>query len=417
MARNRTAPVWLHGQLVGQITSPSPRSPKLRFTYSADALERYPLNTPLLSCSLPTGARTMDGRPFFAGLLPEGDHRRALAARAGVLTTDVFALLVAYGQDVAGAVVIGDAVAARPDAAAEPYLADGLADEVADLASKARPLAVHDDSELSIAGLQDKMLLVALPDGGWGRPVHGYPSTHILKIDDRTHRGLVVAEHTCLQIARAAGLPAAESELVAFGDLDALIVTRFDRDERGTGLPARIHQEDACQALGIDLETGDGKSKYQQHGGPGLREVAGLLEAWAGHQSLDDLLDQAVFTVLTANSDAHGKNISFLHPAPDRIALAPLYDTVPTALWPSLRTRAAMTIGAATELPQIDVGDLVREADSWGMSRGSAHARILDVVQRVRAACDYVTTTDVEMARDAVRLVRGNCERLLQTAQ
>jgi len=416
MARSRTAPVWLHGAPIGAITSTPRRGTTLRFTYDADVLDRYPLNVPLLSCSMPTGARTMDARAFFAGLLPEGDHRRALASRALVLDTDVFALLLAYGQDVAGAVVVGDAVADRPRATADPYSASALDDEVAALADKARPLAVHDDSELSIAGLQDKMLLVALEDGGWARPVHGYPSTHILKVDDRAHRGLVVAEHTCLQIASAAQLPAAKSQLAAFGELDALIVTRFDREVGDAALPRRIHQEDSCQALGIDLGPSAGRAKYERHGGPRLREVADLLDAWGDRESRYELLDQVVFTVLIGNGDAHGKNVSFLHRAADEIALAPLYDTVPTALWPALRTWAAMSVGGAIELPQIDLADIIREATTWGLSESFARARAVATTERVRQACLTVDRPDAPIAEATAQLVSSNCEKLLTAA-
>lgn len=53
------------------------------------------------------------------------------------------------------------------------------------------------------------------------------------------------------------------------------------------------------------------------------------------------LLGAATFTVLIGNADAHGKNVALLHPSPDRVALAPLYDMVPTVFWPTLRKRAA----------------------------------------------------------------------------
>lgn len=413
MARSRSAPVWLHGALVGTITSTPARGSTLRFAYDASVLDSHPLNTPVLSCSLPTGLQRMDARPFFAGLLPEGDHRRSLASRAGVLDTDVLGLLLAYGQDVAGAVVVGDEVAQRPHATAEPYSDGGLDDEVAALADKSRALAVHDDSELSIAGLQDKMLLVRSADGQWARPVHGYPSTHILKIDDRTHRGVVVAEHTCLQIARAASLPAAESQLTRFGDLDALIVTRFDRLPDDSQLPLRIHQEDSCQALGVDLEPSAGRAKYEDHGGPSLRTIAALLDAWGEPDARYLLLDQVLFTVLSGNADAHGKNISVLHQRRGEITLAPLYDTVPTALWPSLRTRAAMSVGAAIDLAQIDVPDIVREAVAWGLGEGSARGRVLDTLARVQQACGAVDRSDSAIADRTVGLVTSNCARLL----
>ena len=411
MVSSRSAAVWLAGSRIGQVSSSSRTD--VRFKYDEQVLDAYPLNTPVLSCSLPTTSKGSNARAFFAGLLPEGDHRRALAARVGVLDTDVFRLLERYGQDVAGAVVVGEGVAQRPDASALPYTAESLDDEVAALAAHVRPLAVHDDSQLSIAGLQDKMLLVELPGGGWARPVHGYPSTHILKIDDRVHSGLVVAEHTCLLLAAAAGLPAAESRLERFGDAQALVLRRFDRTPQVAGMPQRIHQEDACQALGIDLEFSQGAAKYEAQGGPTLRRIAYLLNDWGGSDEQLCLLDQAVFTVLIGNADAHGKNVSLLHQRPGEISLAPFYDTVPTALWPNLRTRAAMSIGGALDVDQIGFADLVREARSWGIAETAAGARVRDAVLRVRDACTLIERPDHEMAAQAVSNTRANCDRLL----
>lgn len=416
MPRRRATSVWLDGERIGELSSSTTTA--VRFRYDDSILDRFGLNIPVLSCSLPTREGPVDARAFFAGLLPEGDHRRALAARAGVLDTDVFALLAAYGQDVAGAVVIGDEVAERPRAFAEPYDDQGLADDVTALASHERPLGVHEDSELSIAGLQDKMLLVRIEDGLWARPVHGFPSTHILKVDDRLHRGLVVAEHTCLQIAREAGLPAASSELAQFEDLWTLVVERYDRiSEKGTGRVLRIHQEDACQALGIDLEKSQGRSKYESNSGPSLVSIADLLGAWGDDDQRMHLLDQLVFTVLIGDADAHGKNISLMHAEPGQVALAPLYDTVPTALWPNLRTHAAMSVGAAVDLAQIDAEDIVREAVRWGLSRTAAASRVATTVGRVEAATHTVQTVDEPLAARTLDLVRRNLRRVLSTSR
>jgi serine/threonine-protein kinase HipA len=332
------------------------------------------------------------------------------------LDTDVFALLVAYGQDVAGAVVVGDEIAERPYAFAEAYDEQTLLDEVGALASHDRPLAVHDDSELSIAGLQDKMLLVLTEDGQWARPVHGFPSTHILKVDDRMHRGLVIAEHTCLQIARAAQLSAAASEVMQFGDLMTIVIERFDRVRQSqSSAPQRIHQEDACQALGVDLELTQGRAKYETGQGLSLRAIAELLSAWGDDEQLLHLLDRLVFTVLIGDADAHGKNIAFLHSGPGRIALAPLYDTVPTALWPNLRTSAAMSIRGAVDMSQIDRTDIVREAGGWGVDPSIAFQRVNETAERILSAAQTVTLVDDQLATRTVAFVEQTAHRLLTT--
>jgi serine/threonine-protein kinase HipA len=410
MPREQAVGVWLHDEYMGDISSRPGRS--IRFRYSESALETRNLNTPALSCSLPTGRFPLDGRAFFAGLLPEGDARRKLAADAGVLATDVLGLLRRYGQDVAGAVTIAEDVDSRPDTAIILYDSASLEDDVSALTSGSAPLALHDDSELSIAGLQDKMLLVATPHG-WARPVHGYPSTHILKLDDRAHPGLIMAEHAALEIARAGGLPAARSHIDRIADMDVLIVARFDRTTPDSGKPRRIHQEDACQALGIDLERHP-RAKYQEHGGPSLRNVAELLTAWAVDDSVYRLLDQVVFTAAIGNADAHGKNVSLLHPSSQTVELAPLYDTVPTALWPSLRPRAAMSIGAAIDVTTVDFADITYEATRWGLADSAARARIAETLDRLHEATGRVEIPDHARAHQTLEHVRATTARLLR---
>lgn len=227
---------------------------------------------PLLSCSLPLSSRPYQARVFFTGLLPEGQHRQAMAAEARVPSYDAFGLLGRYGKDVAGAAVIAhDNPGDRPgDVVA--YDRDGLEAEVA--SRPERPLGLHDDSELSIAGLQDKLVLVDLAGGRWGRPVHGRPSTHILKVEDRRYAGMAEMEGACLRLARAAGLTAVEVQLDASAGVACAIVSRFDRRVDADGGVTRLHQEDACRALGRDPDASRGRGKYERAGGPALGEVA-----------------------------------------------------------------------------------------------------------------------------------------------
>lgn len=235
--------------------------------YTELALERWPANTPLISCSLPLSDMRANAVPFCRGLLPEGHALEAAARQAKVSVIDVFALLEHFGRDIAGALVISESEPDTGSAEALPYTTAQVDAEVADLPY--RPLGLHDDSELSLAGLQNKILLVRLPNGHWARPVHGYPSTHILKADDRRHPGLIDAEEGCLQLARAVGLTNISSELHEIGDTRCLIVSRYDRIERaGDVAPVRVHQEDICQALGVDPSDNRGRVKYERQAAP-----------------------------------------------------------------------------------------------------------------------------------------------------
>jgi serine/threonine-protein kinase HipA len=92
--------------------------------------------------------------------------------------------------------------------------------------------------------------------------------------------------------------------------------------------------------------------------------------------------------VLIGNADAHGKNLAFLHPTPERIRLAPLYDTVPTALWPRLRREAAMSIGGQVLLSDVTLDDIVREARLWRHPEDRARGVALSTIETVTEALE-----------------------------
>ncbi|MGI9052429.1 MAG: HipA domain-containing protein [Ilumatobacteraceae bacterium] len=381
---SRRLQIWWDDVHVAEIAAPRPWDLRIRFT--SGALERWPTNTPVLSCSVPVQRRPIAASAFLKGLLPEGQHLQALASVAGVATNDAFGLLRRYGRDVAGALVITDDER-RPDQTRwgiEPYDEDTWLAELAGLDDGA--LGVRPDSELSIAGLQNKLLLVSLDGGRWGRPIGGRPSTHILKVDDPRHPGLVAAEAECLRLARAAGVTDLEVERGQTGDIEWLIVPRYDRAVE-LGVFRRVHQEDACQALGIDADAHRGRAKYEDAGGPSWSSVAALLSVHAvdAEGQLVRLLDAAVFTLLIGNADAHGKNLSLLHDTDGHIALAPLYDTVPTHLWPGLRRSPAMAVDGVRDFAAMGVDRLVREAGGWGLGGDRARRAVTDLAERVRA--------------------------------
>lgn len=380
--RRQPLRVWLDGIHVADLVAR--RQWELRCAYTDEALQRWPGNTPVLSCSLPLSRKALPANAFCEGLLPEGQHRQALAATIGVPVNYTYALLDRYGRDIAGAAVISREPPPARRGDVELYTEETLAAEVADIAS--HPLGIRDDSELSIAGLQDKFTLVRVGER-WGRPRHGRPSTHILKVDDRRRSGLVQAEHDCLVLARALGLTSVETELVTLADIPCLIVSRFDRREGTGGAVRRIHQEDACQALGVDIHADRGRGKYEDAGGPSLAALASLLDRHSVDPAgqLDRLVEVVTYTVAIGNADAHGKNVSLLHPTPGQVELAPLYDTVPTVLWPALRGHAAMSVAGERDLAAITIDDIADEAAQWPHERARARRVALELTERLRS--------------------------------
>jgi serine/threonine-protein kinase HipA len=398
--------VWLAGVRVAELVRG--RGGAISCRYTEEALERWPENSPVLSCSLPLGSRPREALAFCKGLLPEGEALRAMAEQAGLATSQTFDLLARFGRDVAGALVIAEAEPEERRFGVEPLDGEGLEKAVEELG--AHPLGVHDDSELSLAGLQDKLLLVELEDGSWGRPLHGRPSTHILKADDPFRPGLVEAEADCLALAHAVNLTSIETRLERIGERTCLIVPRFDRDI-GPGGVHRVHQEDLCQALAIDPDGRERRAKYERAGGPRLRQAAELLDSYSRDPlgQLDRLVEIVTLTVLIGNADAHGKNLALLHPDPEHVELAPLYDTVPTALWPKLRSEAAMSIGAQVSLPDVTVADIVREARLWRHPADRAESVALSTIEAISDALDAEA---IAPTSPVTGLVRGRVEEL-----
>jgi serine/threonine-protein kinase HipA len=409
MATASSLGVWLGETRIADVEQP--RWPRIRLRYTEEALGRWPQNSLVISCSLPLGRAPGDAFPFCLGLLPEGQALATMAAEAGLAANDVFGLLGRYGRDVAGALVIGAQDPQVRAGGVEPYEDEGLAAAVEDL--EEHPLGSHDDSELSLAGLQDKLLLVRLPDGGWGRPLGGRPSTHILKREDVRFPGLIQAEAECLALARAISLTTIDAEVVELGGYSCLIVSRFDREVDAKGGVRRVHQEDLCQALGIDPSGARGRAKYEQGtAGPSFRRAAQLLDAYAADPlaELDRLVAVVAYTVAIGNADAHGKNLALLHPDPERVSLAPLYDTVPTALWPRLRSDAAMAIGGQVALADVGIEDFVREARRWSHPADRARRIAVETLEGIAAAVeDGVVPADGEVGQ----MVADRCRALL----
>lgn len=361
--------VWLDGSVVAELTMNRRRVPQLR--YRLEYVERRGEGALGLSIPVPVTSRPYRGDVvdyWIESLLPEGETRTVLERYFRVQRGDGFGLLRAIGRDCAGAVAVlpaGQALGA-PQSTPLPMTTDEVAAAVTSL--RQHPLGVDDETRVSLGGLQSKLLLVQTPDG-WARPVSGFPSTHLLKPDPPEFPGLVAAEAFAQRAAAHAGLAAAECWLDSFGGRTVLVVKRFDRAERD-GRLIRIHQEDGCQALGVDP---NGLGKYQSlDGAASYRKLAAVLQTYAadGQDELRKLAAMMTFTIAIGNTDAHLRNHAFLH-AGDAIRLAPVFDAAPTAEFAGTR-QLALWIDDQSLLSIVTRGHVLREVTAWGLPEDAA---------------------------------------------
>jgi serine/threonine-protein kinase HipA len=346
----------LDGKEVGRVHNDA--RGRLTFVYDdqwRNASEAYPL-----SLSMPIAAKE-HGRSvveaFLWGLLPDNEQVLGRwAAKFQVSARNVFALISHVGEDCAGAVQF--VTSERLEA-----MRSGQEDKVewldeSEIAKRLRILREdhaawrlpRDIGQFSLAGAQPKTALLLQHDR-WGIPSGRIPTTHILKPPTGHFDGHAENEHICLMLARNLGIPVAQSKVMRFKDEVAIVVERYDRQQRGNEI-VRVHQEDTCQALGI-MPT----KKYQNEGGPSAVNIVELLRTYSTDRDADlDTFAVALgFNWLIGGTDAHAKNYSLLLSGPD-IRLAPLYDVasiLPYDAFDLRKAKLAMRIGGEYRLSLI----------------------------------------------------------------
>jgi serine/threonine-protein kinase HipA len=386
---------WLHGTPVAVLA----RAPefRIRLEWRAEGIERWGLGSPALSVGLPVGApigpRDLRGLDFFENMLPEGPALARIAALAGVRPVDTYGILAAFGRDCAGAVILlpdGEQAGAQDRSGYTPMTPGDLRQVIGDLDAAPLGAAPERGFRPSLPGFQRKALLGRAQDGTWQLPSGDAPSTWILKPDGP--HAMAANEATCMRLAATCALDAAQTELLDVAGLPVLAVRRYDRLESpGGALPARLHQEDGCQATA----TPPGM-KYEEQGGPSLRDLAGLLRSYGEPADVTRLLRRTTFNMAVGNADAHAKNFSILHDTDNpAISLAPLYDALSTIALEltdtagqpmQADTHLGQRVGGQADIRKVTAASIVDEAVTWGIRRRTAGAVVAETLDRVLAA-------------------------------
>jgi serine/threonine-protein kinase HipA len=354
--------VLMGGSRAGRLDLTRPNAPV--FTY--DSAYMSDASATPLSTLLPLIAERASGsalRRWLEGLLP--DNSQLLSSRLGEHGLHFYhrvkLLGTTMGEECAGAVQF-----CPPDRAEALLAGEGGMDPISDDAVLDWMANLRDDPAyrpdpykamggFSLGGVQPKIAL-RRTDTGWAVPWGAEPSSHIIKVtrsDPYPHESLL--EHIALATAARMGLTAAGSKVISNGDVEGIVVRRFDRLATAQGL-VRVHQEDLCQALGYPPDL-----KYQHLGGPTPAEIASKLHAVddpGSTRSAEAFRDMLAFQWLIVGNDAHAKNYGLLLSGRSS-RLAPLYDA---CSWIPYRRAdqeiadlsIAMTVGASYEVAAAD---------------------------------------------------------------
>ena len=408
----KTLAVFLNEERVGELDQDE--SDVMRFTYAAEWLAKK--SAVPISNALPLTSEPYEGkkaRPFFAGLLPEQAPRKRIAEILGISEGNDFAMLEGIGGECAGAIsLLPDGVSPLPVENRLRTLGEQELESIVHDLPRRPLLAGEDGLRLSLAGAQDK-LPVVMDGDSITLPLGNTPSTHIIKPEPVHFPGLVTDELFCLMLAKSLGLNVPEVTHRMIGDKPCVIVARYDRVRSADGgVTRRLHQEDFCQALGRPPDR-----KYQQEGGPTVRECVTLLREWSTTPVLDirAFVDGLILNMLIGNADAHGKNYSMLYHGGER-RLAPFYDLVATIFWPELSRTLAMSIGQGKMVNDLNPAHFQRMANDaalgWPMVRERLEILADKVISTLEEGSLVRTSPDPNVAIRLSEMVKLRCQRM-----
>jgi serine/threonine-protein kinase HipA len=424
---SRVFDVWFRQSLAGKLSV----DPAMRMHFVYDETYRQ-AQSPAISLTMPTTSAQHDDKvvfPFIENLLPEGEIRSLIQRQNKIEDGNFARFIELLGGDVAGAISIqpeGSVPVFQSQSLQRPLDRPALSRLLLDIQDRpfnASAEGAAAGNRLSLAGAQNKLPVICNVDRIF--ETAGAPSTHIIKPARKDGRfpSIVYNEYLCMKAAKRAGLDVAEVVLLEVDDVrgnesDALLVTRYDRVVSGD-VVERLQQEDLCQLCSLPSTI-----KYETSGGPGFRELFAAIARYSRMPVKDDVevFRRMIFNLVIGNYDAHAKNFSFLVAADGKVALAPAYDLICTALYAELDQTFAMSIGEAKTLEQLSQADLVRLFSRVQKKYPTIRRQLQKFcTASMQAVADTVNEfagmdfypADIEAAGQLVRIANANGERVL----
>ncbi len=369
-------------------------------------------------------------RRFLSNLLPEGRWLEELSLSSHISKSNTFGLIAATGSETTGALTfrIGDAGSETNRTVFRPIETEELEERIRERHD--RSISLWDGRHrLSMAGVQEKLPVLIMPDGTIGFGEGTLASTHILKFDTRQKIHLVLNEYICMTLAHLVGLPAARVKFERIGE-PVLVVERFDRKWSDDKLINRLHLIDGCQMLDLlptyKYERPFGKSGHAA----GLRSGASLQMLFNSARScrvpaltIRDMLSWTLFQLLIGNSDAHAKNISFFV-GKEGIDLAPAYDLLCLDVCGDQYDRdLAMAVGDLFDPDDIQAWQLAEMCFECKLPQRQT-ARILDSLcnnmfrsLKEISLPELLTPEEVEFARNLIQVITDKVHRYQEYAK
>ncbi len=302
--------------------------------------------------------------PFFDNLVAEGWLETAQRRLLGKRTASRFELLLAFGNDCAGAVSIIDP---------EPAQLHTDKIEKSDQAN----LAIM-QNRASLSGIQPKLLLIKEKQK-FRLAQLGEISTHIAKLPSLNISDIVYNEWLTLHACQAL-LPNDDFVVADLTELpgiceQALIIKRFDRAEDSQ----KIHFEEFNQLLNLDtIEKYDGAYK----------DMADFIyqNKLCLRSDVYRLFKRILAGLLTGNTDMHFKNFAMFNNE-QGLRLTPNYDQVSAAIYKPYQYVALRIDNVADRIiKQLKAKNIIALGQEFGLNDEVIMMAISEIQNRLGAA-------------------------------
>jgi len=299
--------VFVQGEHVAYLESPDGFQHELTYLPTARADQFVSLTMPVQTATWTWPAL----HPFFQVSLPEGFLLSVLKEQLGPhLGSSPLDLLSVVGHNLIGRVQVS--VGSQPSGTMALESLDPL------LHGKASQMVFLDlmtqFAASGVSGVVPKFLTPATQ--ALFRKGTVATERHIVKAGSEHQPFIALNEHLCMQVARATGVPVANT--IVSDDGQVLVVERFDIDPE-TG--ERKGFEDFCSMLGLPPDD-----KYEST----WERVARLTRDYVEPQHIREANGQLAITLLLTyalgNADCHTKNLGFIYTNLNDVRVAPVYD-------------------------------------------------------------------------------------------
>lgn len=371
-------------------------------------------------------------RRYFENLFPEGQGFNEILEQWRINRSNTYGLLKLIGHDSTGAFIFTehDHLSKKSTSFREVTFKE-LAERLDERSSSG--LIVWDEKvRLSVAGIQDKLVITQLDSGKIGFGEGDLASTHILKFQKQNPniQNLVLNEHFCMTLAKAIGIDVPDVYYIKIGDHPALMVTRFDRKKISDKYIKRIHVIDACQALNLPPHY-----KYEQNFGSS-RDVAHIRDG-VNYAKLFDLarsnlvpakeilklLHWIFFNLCISNYDNHGKNISYFLNK-EGLQSAPFYDLVNISMYPKIDQKLALAFGGEFDPHAISVQNILDFCEIVGVKKQLIKKEFILLGKNISSKLDTVmdeknlslSENEIDFLSQLKRVILAKTTRLVSIA-